>query len=375
MNTKNTSDAIVVGGGIAGASIAAFLADDGLEVTLLERESSLAYHTTGRSAALYTPYYGPDCMRAFGAIARNFLESPTFESDSPILSARKTISLVDQDLAVTVDRPPKSIWLDEQECLKRVPFLQSGKYLGAVLDTQVASIDVHALHSVFIKALTSRGGKVHTNTEVVNLSLAPSGTWTVDAGSQSYQSSVIVNAAGAWGDWLAKLAGISPVGLVPKRRTIIVVGSDQFDDVDFDNLPFVIVEPDQLYFQQFGVGQLMISPADQTPSLPCDAQPEEIDKAITVARFEEATTLKIKRIDHSWAGLRTFSPDGNPIIGWEPEQPGFFWVVGQGGYGIFTSPAIGRYAASLVTKSALPDSFATSTFPFNTLSPERFRLA
>ncbi len=364
----------MVGGGIAGASVAAFLAADGLEVVLLERENSLGYHTTGRSAALYTPFYGPDSMRAFGAIARSFLESPTFESDSDILSDRKTISLVDQELAVTVDRPPQSIWLDERECLARVPFLKAGKYLGAVLDTQVASIDVHALHSIYVKALASRGGKIQTNAEVTSLSLDPSGTWTVNTGDESYQSSIVINAAGAWGDQLATLAGISPVGLVPKRRTVVVVGSDQFDGISFDTLPFVIVEPDHLYFQPFGVGQLMMSPVDQTPSVPCDVQSTEIDKAITVARFEAATTLSVRRIDHSWAGLRTFSPDGDPIIGWETEQPGFFWVVGQGGYGIFTSPAIGRYAASLVTDSAPPPEFKASPFSFDQLSPERFRL-
>ncbi len=367
-------DAIVIGGGIAGASVGAFLADDGYRVVLLEREESLAYHTTGRSAALYTPYYGPDSMRAFGALARSFLESPTFESSSPILSERKTISLVDMELAATIDRPPHSIWLNEQECLERVPFLRSGKYIGAVLDTQVASIDVHALHSVFVKALTSRGGKVKTSAEVKHLSLSSSNIWTVEASDEIYRSPIVVNTAGAWGDRLAQMAGISPIGLVPKRRTIVVVGSDQFNGVRFDDLPFVIVEPDYIYFQQFGVGQLMMSPVDQTPSVPCDAQPDELDKAITVARFESVSTLKVKRIDHSWAGLRTFSPDGHPVIGWETEQPGFFWLVGQGGYGIFTSPAIGRYAASLIAGSTLPDPYQSSPFAFDTLSPERFRL-
>ena len=374
MESKHTVDAIVVGGGIAGASVSAFLADSGLKVTLLERESSLAYHTTGRSAALYTPYYGPDSMRAFGSIAHAFLESPSFDFDAPILGDRKTIALVDAQVAATIERPPNSLWLDEQQCLERVPFIRPGKYVGGVVDTQVASIDVHALHSVFVKALTQRGGTIQTGAEVTDMSLAASGTWTVNASGTSYESPIVVNAAGAWADELAKLAGISPVGLVPKRRTVVVVGSDQFDGVNFDDLPFVIVEPDYLYFQQFGVGQLMMSPVDQTPSVPCDAQPDELDKAITVARFESVSTLKVKRIDHSWAGLRTFSPDGHPVIGWETEQPGFFWLAGQGGYGVFTSPAIGRYAASLITESTLPTDYQRSPFAFDTLSPERFRL-
>ncbi len=367
-------DAIVIGGGIAGASIAAFLSDDGLSVTLLEQESSLAYHTTGRSAALFTPYYGPDSMRAFGGLSRNFLESPVFDSEVEILSERKTISLVDKAHSMTVDRPPKSVWLDETDFLDRVPFIKPGRYVGGVLDTQVASIDVHALHSLYVRALTSRGGEVATDAEVTKITLAPSDIWEVEAGGQRYESSAVINASGAWGDEIAKLAGISPIGLIPKRRTIVVVNSDQFDDVNFDDLPFVIVEPDYLYFQQFGTGQLMISPIDQTPSVPCDAQPDEVDMAITVARFEDVSTLKINRIDHSWAGLRTFSSDGDPVIGWEPAVPGFFWLVGQGGYGVFTSPAIGRYAASLISSAELPYAYKSHGFPFESLSPDRFRL-
>lgn len=374
MKSGNHFDAIVIGGGIAGASVGAFLAEDGLKVILLEKESSLAYHTTGRSAALVTPYYGPDAMRAFGAIGRPFLESPTFDSEIPVLSHRQTLTLVDKAYAIRVERPPKSIWLDEQNCLKQVPFLRPERYIGGVVDTQVASIDVHALHTIYVKALTRRDGQVFTDSPVTGLKVSPAGVWEVSTNTESYQSETIINATGAWGDQLAQIAGISPVGLVPKRRTVIVIDSQQFDNVSFDDLPFVIVEPDYLYFQPFGVGQLMMSPIDQTPSLPCDAQPDEFDQAVTISRFEEITTLKIKRIDHSWAGLRTFSPDGDPIIGWEPQQPGFFWLVGQGGYGIFTSPAIGRYAASLISGSDLPSTYRDSGYSFDKLSPVRFRL-
>ncbi len=374
MVSSHSFDAIVIGGGIAGVSVAAFLAEDGVNVGLLEREDSLAYHTSGRSAALLTPYYGPDAMRAFARIGTPFLESPAFACNAPILSDRNTLTLVEEDLAIAIDRPPKSVWLSERECLERVPFLRRGRYIGGIVDTEVASIDVHELHSVFVKALTSRGGKVFRNAPVTQMTQAPSGSWQVSAGTETFQSRTVINAAGAWGDEVAKIAGISPVGLVPKRRTVVVIDASQFSDTKFDDLPFVIVEPDYLYFQPFGIGQLMMSPIDQTPSLPCDAQPDELDMAITVARFEEVSTLKVARIDHSWAGLRTFSPDGNPVIGWEPQKAGFFWIVGQGGYGMFSSPAIGRYAASLVAGSDLPPAYESSGFQFNTLSPERFRL-
>ena len=154
----------------------------------------------------------------------------------------------------------------------------------------------------------------------------------------------------------------------------MVLNDSHFDNVDFDLIHFVIAEPDYLYFQNFGSGKLMMSPIDQTPSAPCDAQPDEFDMAITVARFEQITTLKVRNIDHCWAGLRTFSADSDPVIGFEPGAEGFFWLAGQGGYGIFSSPAIGQYAASVIANNALPSRFGRSSFPFDSLSPKRFRL-
>ena len=374
MSTSNATDAVVVGGGIAGASVAAFLAADGVNTILIERENSLAYHTTGRSAALLTPSYGPLSIRAFGHVGRDFLEDPPIETNSALITPRELISVVGRDEVMQIERPPKSIWLDESELRERVPFLRPQKFIGAIVDTQVATIDVHALHSLYINIFTRHGGKVMLDCAATEIKNLTNRKWQIKTPKETLTSSFVINAAGAWGDAVAQIAGISPVGLIPKRRTVVVIGADQFEGVDFGNLPFVVIEPEYVYFQPFGVGQLMISPADQTPSQACDAQPNELDIAIAVSRFEQATSLKVRNIDHSWAGLRTFTSDNHPVIGWESQHPGFFWLTGQGGYGIFTSTGIGRYAACLISGSQLPDAYLETKYPFETLSPDRFRL-
>ena len=372
--TAKSIDIAIIGGGIAGASVGAFLADFGVRVHLFEMESSLAYHTTGRSAALLTPHYGPDSMKAFAAIGRSFLETTPAQAQGPLVEPRDLLTVIDSDQTLTVERPPKSVWWDESTCLEKVSFLRKGKFLGGVVDKDVASIDVHALHSCYIRTITGKGGVIHQNARIDRLNLNPSGIWDIHVNGETYQTPTVCNAAGAWGDEVARTAGVAPVGLVPKKRTVVVLDSNQFADVNFDIEIFVVVEPNYVYFQNFGVGKLMLSAADQTPSIPCDAQPDEMDMAVAISRFEQVTNLKVTRIDHSWAGLRTFAPDCNPIIGWEPYREGFFWLVGQGGYGVFSSPGIGLYAASLLIDREIPKAYAESPFDFSSLSPDRFRL-
>ena len=369
----NSFDVAIIGGGIAGVSIAAFLAQDSVRTVLLDGENSLAYHTTGRSAALFTPHYGPVSMQAFAAIAKPFFFENPYDTENPLVTPNVVYALVDEENSLTADRPPGSSWRSESQCLELVPFLRRGKFLGGIVDSSVASIDVHEVHSLYVKIFKSGGGEIFQSSKVTSLS-RKSGVWEIDAGSETFTARTVVNAAGAWGDQVAAMAGISLVGLTPKRRTAVLLNTEQFDGVDFEIMPFVVVEPCYLYFQNFGAGRIMVSPADETPSLPCDAQPDELDIAICVARFEEVTTLKVQRIEHSWAGLRTFALDGDPVIGWDPNHEGFFWLVGQGGYGIFSSPAIGRYAASLVSGNELPAEYVSSNYDFESLSPARLKL-
>ena len=372
--TVKSIDTAIIGGGIAGASIGAFLAGHGMQVHLFEMESSLAYHTTGRSAALLTPYYGPVAMRAFASIGQSYFQNPPADAGGTLIEPRKLLTVIESGQSLTVERPPGSVWWDVETCLKKVPFLRADRFIGGVVDTAVASIDVHALHSCYIRTLTRAGSIIHLNARIDSLNQAPSGIWEIQVNGQTYQTPTIVNAAGAWGDTVACAAGVAPVGLVPKRRTVVVLDSGQFSNVNFDIDTFVVVESDYVYFQNFGVGKLMLSAADRTPSVPCDAQPDELDMAVAISRFEEVTKLKVSRVDHSWAGLRTFSPDLDPVIGWEPYRDGFFWLVGQGGYGVFSSPGIGRYAAAMVSGSEIPTEYRTSDFDFDRLSPSRFRL-
>ena len=367
-------DTAIIGGGIAGASVGCFLSSTGGRVGLFEMESSLAYHTTGRSAALLTPFYGPDSMRAFAAVASDFFYHPRFDTDKPLVTPKRVLSVVRPDDIMAAERPPHSLWWNETQVLREVPFLKRGLFAGAVVDTCVAAIDVHELHSMYVRQFNANSGEIFTNAKISEIRQTPSGVWEICANGKIFQTPVIVNAAGAWGDEIARIASVPPVGLIPKRRTVVMLSNSDFENTDFDLMHFVIVEPDYLYFQNFGSGKLMMSPIDQTPSPPCDAQPEELDVAVTVERFEKVTTLKVRQIDHTWAGLRTFSADLDPVIGFEPGVEGFFWLAGQGGYGIFSSPAIGQYAASLIGNTPLPDSFGDTGFRFESLSPERFRL-
>lgn len=367
-------DVAIIGGGIAGASVGAFLAEFGVKGGLFEMEDTLAYHTTGRSAALFTPNYGPDSIRAFATYARTFFDNPPLEVGQPILEPKSLLTLVQEHQSLEIERPPGGQWVDQNVCLDAVPFLKNDMFIGGIIDHAVSTIDVHALHSLYLRMFKNNGGVIMPGSGVKKL-WRKSEVWEIETANGTYEAPIIVNAAGAWGDHVAQMANLSPVGLIPKRRTCVVVNEEQFNNVRFDELPyFVVVEHDYLYFQNFGAGKLMFSPSDQTPSNPCDAQPDEIDIAIGISRFEDATTLKVRSVDHSWAGLRTFATDRHPVIGWEPFEDGFFWLVGQGGYGIFTSPAIGRYAASLVSESSQADEFKNDYFDFDNLSPNRFRL-
>ena len=368
-----TVDAAVIGGGIAGVSVAAFLAQKGVTVNLFEMESTLAYHTTGRSAALFTPNYGPDSIRAFAKVAVNFLHSPPAEVDAPLLSEQGLLTAVTESYLNQVEQPEGTEWIDESECLEIVPILRQHTYVGGVYEAAVAGIDVHGLHNLYVKMYTNAGGTIFRNSEISEIQRV-NGVWEIHSKYNNFRAKSIVNAAGAWGDLVAQMAGIEPVGLIPKRRTAVLINNNQLGNHDSKGWPLVAIDRDYVYFQPFGSGRVMLSPADETPSPPGDAQPEELDVAIGIARFEEMTTAEVKRIEHSWAGLRTFAPDGHPVVGWDLEVEDFFWVVGQGGYGIFTSPGIGRYASELFCGNQISAEFVETGFDFSVVNPKRFQM-
>jgi D-arginine dehydrogenase len=374
----SVADIVIVGGGIAGASLGYRLAGRGRRVVILEAEDQPGYHSTGRSAALYTTTYGNAIIRALTIVSGRFLLAPPAGfAETPLLSPRQVLWIGREDQAASLaaalaeakasDDRARACGVDE--ALALCPVLDAGYLAGAILEPEGYDIDVHALHQGYLRGFRQAGGEVVGAARVERLTRAGAG-WEVVAGAQRISCQVVVNAAGAWADELAALAGAKPVGLTPKRRTAIT-----FDPPAADGIgawPCVLDADEAFYFKP-EAGRILASPADETPSPPCDAQPEELDIAITVDRIETATTLQVRKIAAKWAGLRTFAPDKTPVVGMDPDAPGFFWLAGQGGYGIMTSPALGALAADLITEGGFSEAVSGPGVTAAALSPARFR--
>ena len=368
-------DFLIVGAGIAGASAGYELAGHG-RVVVLEREETPGYHTTGRSAAQFLETYGNAVIRRLTRASRAFYEKPPEGfAEHPLLSPRPSIFLARDDQldtlaafeageeADTIDR------LNAAEVAARVPVLRPGYAAAGIVEQGACDIDVHALHQGYLKGLRQRGGQVVSRAEVSALTRRD-GLWRVETRAETYAAPVLINAAGAWADALGEIAGAAPIGLVPKRRTVITF--DGPEGVDCRDWPLVADIEEQFYFKPES-GRLLASPADETPMPPCDVQPEELDVAIVVDRIETATTLKVRRIEHKWAGLRSFVADKSLVIGFDEALEGFFWLAGQGGYGIQTAPAAGRTAATLITEGRLPEDVAGLGVSPAELAPARLR--
>jgi len=377
--TTHHADCIVVGAGIAGASIAASLAGH-LKVTMLEAEPQAGYHSTGRSAALYAPNYGNAVIRAFTRASRPFFDAPptgmTGLSNAPLLRARETLFLVGagqealvEDFRAEPDVGASTTVLSVDETLARVPVLARDRIAGGVLDPTSADIDVDLLHQGFLRLARAQGAEIHLGQRLLGLE-RDGDQWLAHTDAGSYRAPLIVNAAGAWADAVAQLAGLAPMPLQPMRRTAAVI--DVPGGLDCSAWPAVVTIDESHYFKP-EAGLLLISPADETPSPPCDAQPEEWDVAVAVDRFETLTGQPVRRVHRRWAGLRVFSPDRSPVVGYDPSASGFFWCAGHGGYGIQTAPALGRFAAAQLLREALPDPLADLAPWAAQLSPQRFR--
>jgi D-arginine dehydrogenase len=350
------TDVVVVGGGIAGVSAAAFLAEAGASVAMLERETVLSMHTTGRSAALYLANYGMQQTRRLTLASRSFLEHPPEGfAEAPLLAPRGMLFVGGesdlphlQQLAETgrvLD--PDITELDGAEARRLCPVLRPEHSVAGVLEPGASDLDVAGLHAGFVRMLRRAGGVVHRSAEVVAIRRTATG-WTVTTSAGEHPCDVVVDAAGAWGDVVATLAGLAPVGLRPRRRTAATVGLPA--DVDAGRWPAVNHARSEWYFRPEGDG-LLVSPADETPSQPCDARPEDLDVALALERVAEATTLPLRSVRRAWAGLRTFAPDGEMVIGPDPADDTFVWCVGQGGYGIQSAAAVGRLTAGLALGS------------------------
>lgn len=372
-------DFIVVGAGMAGASVAYELAQ-GARVCLIERETQAGYHATGRSAALFAPSYGGRAIRALTRASRQFfILPPEGFVEGQLLSRRSALYIAREDQLDDLDVMIGDIRrsggvidrVDVAEALEAVPLLRSSYVAGAAIDHDAKDIDVDALHQGFLRGARARGAVILTDVGDAGIE-RNADLWRIDLPTGTVTAPVLLNAAGAWGDAVAGLCGARPLGLQPRRRTALLV--DPPAGVDIDAWPAVIDADEAFYFKP-DAGKLLLSPADETLVEACDVQPEELDIAIGVDRVQAALELDVQRINHSWAGLRTFAPDRAPVIGFDPDVEGLFWSVGQGGYGIQTAPAWARAAAALARREDLPTDVVGEGLTAAEVSPQRFREA
>ncbi|MEI7537162.1 MAG: FAD-binding oxidoreductase [Comamonadaceae bacterium] len=369
------ADFLIIGGGIAGASAGYWLAPHG-RVILLERESQPGYHSTGRSAAMFMESYGTPQVRALTRASRAFFETPPAGfSENPVLSTRGAMMVATQGQdALLADYwegaralSPNARLLDSSSACALVPVLQPERVLGAVHEPDALDMDVDTLHQGYLRGMRRAGGTVVCDAEVTAL-CRQSENWQVQAGGVDYAAPVVLNAAGAWADVVAALAGVRQIGLQPRRRSAFIFAPPA--DISSTDWPLTIGIGEDWYFKP-DAGMLLGSPANADLVPPQDVQAEEFDIALAIDRIESMTNLSIRRPSRTWAGLRSFVADGDLIGGFDPVASGFFWVAAQGGYGIQTSAAMGEVCAALARGLPLPERIAAFGLSAEMLSPAR----
>ncbi len=355
-------DVLVIGGGIAGVSIGYELATD-RSVGLLEMEATLAYHTTGRSVATFLESYGGRTIRLLTTASRSFMEDPPEGFGRPLLKPLPLIWVaphgnVDDLNAMydsVVELVPDMRVLSADEAVDATKVIGPDWVAAGLLEPGASEIDVAALHGGYAGGLRARGGDVHTSAGVAAMERIGDVWRVTDRSGDQYEAAVVVNAAGSWCDLVADLAGARPVGIHPLRRTVFTIAPAAA--IDTQTVPLVADVNGTFYLKPEGP-QILCSPADEVPSEPCDARPEEVDIAKAIDVINAATTLDIRHVRSSWAGLRNFVADRSPVAGFDDRVDGFFWFVGQGGYGIQISPALAQAGASLVRNDGLPDAWS-----------------
>jgi D-arginine dehydrogenase len=372
-------DFLVIGAGIAGASVGYFLAPHGRTV-VLEREPHPGYHSTGRSVALFSETYGTPQVRALSGASRPFLQAgPAGFAERPVLTPRGALmvgepggdALLEAELASMRLRVPEVRRASPAEVLATVPVMRPERTGAGILEPGACDIDVHTLHQGFLRGLKARGGELVCGAEVEAI-VRDAGGWEVRSGARTWRAAVVVNAAGAWADVLARMAGVPPIGLQPRRRAAFTFAPPA--GVDPRGWPAVIALDESWYIKP-DAGVLIGSPANADPVEPHDVQPEELDIAIAIDRIERATTLTIRRPIRTWAGLRSFVADGDLVGGPTPGDPTFCWSAAQGGYGIQTCAAMGEACAALARGVPIPAHLADHGIDAAMLSAARLRPA
>lgn len=370
------AEILVIGGGIAGTS-AAYELSAFTTVIVLERERQCGYHSTGRSAASFSENYGNALIRRLAIASRPFLENPPEGfCDHPLMAPRGMITIARSDqlelLAEELHRArrlaPSIHAVEPAHAIARVPVLRAEYVKGAIVEPDSREIDVNGLHQGFLRQAKRRGARILTDAGIESIENL-NGRWIVETKKGRFGAPTLVNAAGAWADTIAVMAGLAPAGLTPKRRTAFNIPAPA--GVSVAGWPLINDVGAQFYFKP-DAGQIFVSPSDATPTEPMDAYADDLDVAIGVDRLQQATTIEVRSVSHSWAGLRTFASDSSPVVGADATDEGFFWLAGQGGYGIKTSPALSRACAELIRHGRLPDDIRRLGIEQGELAPGRF---
>jgi D-arginine dehydrogenase len=348
------------------------------DVIVLERESQPGYHTTGRSAALFMESYGTAQVRALTMASRAFFEQPPAGfAEHPLLSPRGALFVATAEQQAQLEQhwnvlramTPNARRLDAAASCAMLPVLRRERVFGSVYEADASDMDVHAMHQGFLREARRAGATLVCDAGVSAIERSGA-DWLVHAGDACYRAPVVINAAGAWVDVVARLAGVAPIGIEPRRRSAMIFAPPE--GMDPSGWPMAIGADEDWYIKP-DAGMLLGSPANADPVEPHDVQPEEFDIALAIHRIEEMTTLQIRRPRHTWAGLRSFVADGDLVGGFDAAAPGFFWLAAQGGYGIQTSAAMGEACAALARGLPLPARIADFGLTAAMLSPARLR--
>ena len=371
-------DYAIIGAGMAGASVAYRLSLSGASVVVLEQESQPGYHSTGRSAAMFMETYGTAHTRALTRASRDFfLNPPEGFTDHPILTPRGVLYIAQagqESMLEAAYQAYQAQGLDVQrlstaQAIERVPCLVPDTLIGAILDTVASDMDVHSLHQGFLRGMREHGARLLENTRL-EAAGREQGIWTLHTSTpHTPRALVIVDAAGAWADDTAERCGVAALGIQPMRRSAFLFAPP--DGTDITHWPTVLAVDESFYFKP-DAGVLLGSPANADPVHAHDVAAEELDVATGIYRIEEATTLRIRRPSHVWAGLRSFAPDHEFVIGWDAHAPGFFWLAGQGGYGIQTAAGASELACAMLLDQPLPASLTDHGVSAAVVDPARF---
>lgn len=360
-------DILVIGGGIAGISAAAEMSVDA-EVTVLETEDVIGYHSSGRSAAIFLRNYGNTTLRALNAAAEPVLKEPDGISEHTLLSPRGELMIATETelgaLETYLDGAQGMETISPDEAIELVPILRRENIAAAAVERDAQDIDVDRMLQGYARLLHKRNGRICKSSPAKRITYS-GGSWTVETPSDTFQAPIIVNAAGAWADVIAEMAGVQKVGLVPMRRSAILLPAPP--GYDINRWPLIVSASEQWYAKP-EAGKLFVSPADEDPVEPHDVWPEDLVLAEGVDRFQQAVTIPVTRVEKSWAGLRSFVSDRTPVVGFDRLAAGFFWLAGQGGYGMQTAPALATLSAEL----CLGRTLTLNQDIVSALSPTRF---